>query len=94
MVQNTGAVISIALVMAIVTAGIAKATLLEIFGGLASQLNATAIDGFIANMHTALWVLTAVTLLGALICLLRPSTTRGRELALGADGTQASGRRR
>jgi EmrB/QacA subfamily drug resistance transporter len=73
MAQNTGAVISIALVMAIVTSGIPKTTLFAIFSGLASQLNAAAIDGFIDNMHTALWVLTAITVVGAVICLLRPS---------------------
>ncbi len=84
MVQNTGAVISIALVMAIVTSGIPKATLFAIFSGLASQLDPAAIDGFIDNMHTALWVLTGVTLLGAVICLLRPSTSRGRAMALGS----------
>ncbi len=83
MVQNTGAVISIALVMAIVTAGIPKSTLFAIFSGLHGQLDSSAIDGFIANMHTALWVLTAITVVGALICLLRPSTSRGVELAAG-----------
>jgi EmrB/QacA subfamily drug resistance transporter len=83
MAQNTGAVISIALVMAIVTAGIPKDVLFAIFSGLRDSLDRGAIDGFIANMHTALWVLTAITVLGALICLLRPSTKRGLELATG-----------
>jgi hypothetical protein len=83
MAQNTGAVISIALVMAIVTAGIPKDVLFAIFSGLRDSLDSGAIDGFIANMHTALWVLTAITLLGALICLLRPSAARQAELATG-----------
>ena len=33
---------------------------------------------FIANMHVALWVLAAVSLLGAFVCLLRPHTRRPR----------------
>jgi EmrB/QacA subfamily drug resistance transporter len=83
MAQNTGAVISIALVMAIVTAGIPKDVLFAIFSGLRDSLDRGAIDGFIANMHAALWVLTAITLLGALICLLRPSAARQAEPATG-----------
>jgi hypothetical protein len=86
MVQNTGAVISIAFVMAIVTAGIPKSVLFAIFSGLTSGLNPSAIDGFISNMHVALWVLAAISLLGAAICLMRPSTAPQRRLAVvGSD---------
>ncbi|HLH14437.1 MAG TPA: MFS transporter [Solirubrobacteraceae bacterium] len=73
LLQNTGAVLSIAFVMAIVTSAVPKATLFAIFSGLAKGLSQAKLDPFIANMHTALWVLAAVSLLGALVCLLRPS---------------------
>jgi EmrB/QacA subfamily drug resistance transporter len=82
MLQNTGAVISIAFVLAIVTAAVPKPVLFKIFSGLASGLSSVQLDPFIANMHTALWVLAAVSLVGAGVSLLRPSEkrepTRGR----------------
>jgi EmrB/QacA subfamily drug resistance transporter len=73
MLQNTGAVISIAFVLAIVTAAVPKAVLFKIFSGLASGLSSAQLDPFIANMHTALWVLAATSLLGAGVSMLRPS---------------------
>jgi len=73
LLQNTGAVLSIAFVLAIVTSAIPKATLFAIFSGLAKGLSAAKLDPFIANMHVALWVLAAVSLLGTAVCLLRPS---------------------
>jgi EmrB/QacA subfamily drug resistance transporter len=73
MVQNTGAVISIAFVLAIITAAVPKPVLFKIFSGLASGLTAAQLDPFINNMHTALWVLAAVSLIGAGVSLLRPS---------------------
>ena len=72
LLQNTGAVLSIAFVMAVVTSAIPKATLFAIFSGVTSGLSAAKLDPFIANMHTALWVLAAVSLAGAGVCLLRP----------------------
>jgi EmrB/QacA subfamily drug resistance transporter len=75
-VQNTGAVISIAFVMAVVTAGIPKDVLFAIFSGLTSGLAPSALDQFIGNLHTAVLVLAAISLFGAAICLLRPSTAR------------------
>jgi len=81
MLQNTGAVISIAFVLAVVTAAVPKQVLFEIFSGLASGLSATQLDPFIANMHMALWVLTGVSLLGAAVSLMRPSEARTRDLA-------------
>ncbi len=79
MVQNTGAVISIAFVLAIITAAVPKPVLFKIFSGLASGLTAVQLDPFIANMHEALWVLAAISLLGAAVSLLRPREphTRG-----------------
>ena len=76
MVQNTGAVISIAFVLAIVTASVPKDVLFAIFSGLASGLSSATLAPFIANMHTALWVLAATSLAGAGVCLLRPAHMR------------------
>jgi EmrB/QacA subfamily drug resistance transporter len=72
MLQNTGAVISIAFVLAIVTAAVPKAVLFRIFSGLTSGLSARQLDPFISNMHMALWVLTGVSLAGAVVSVLRP----------------------
>jgi MFS family permease len=76
MLTNTGAVLSIAFVMAAITAAVPKDVLFKIFSGLASGLSSVQLDPFIANMHTALWVLAAVSLLGAIVSLLRPSHER------------------
>jgi EmrB/QacA subfamily drug resistance transporter len=72
LLQNTGAVLSIAFVLAIVTSAIPKSTLFAVFSGLAKGLSAQKLAPFIHNMHTALWVLAATSLLGAFVCLLRP----------------------
>jgi EmrB/QacA subfamily drug resistance transporter len=84
MLQNTGAVISIAFVLAIVTAAVPKPVLFKIFSGLASGLSSAQLDPFIANMHTALWVLAITSLLGAGVSMLRPAHT-------GAGGRDAPG---
>jgi EmrB/QacA subfamily drug resistance transporter len=76
MLQNTGAVISIAFVMAIVTAAVPKDVLFKIFSGLTSGLSNEQLQPFISNMHLALWVLAAISLLGAGISLLRPKHVR------------------
>jgi len=76
MLQNTGAVISIAFVMAIVTAAVPKDVLFKIFSGLTSGLSNEQLQPFISNMHLALWVLAAISLLGAVISLLRPKHVR------------------
>jgi EmrB/QacA subfamily drug resistance transporter len=73
MLQNTGAVISIALVLAIVTSSVPKATLFAVFSGLAKGLSPERLAPFIDNMHTALWVLAIVSLAGAAVSLMRPS---------------------
>jgi EmrB/QacA subfamily drug resistance transporter len=72
LVQNTGAVLSIAFVLAIVTSAIPKATLFAIFSGVSKGLSAAKLNPFIANMHVALWVLAATSLIGVAVCLLRP----------------------
>jgi EmrB/QacA subfamily drug resistance transporter len=79
MLQNTGAVISIAFVMAIVTAAVPKDVLFKIFSGLASGLSTAQLDPFISNMHMALWVLAAVSLLGGAVSLMRPKHVRHAE---------------
>lgn len=73
LVQNTGAVLSIAFVLAIVTSSVPKATLFAVFSGLAHGLSEQKLQPFIHNMHVALWVLATTSLLGAFVCLLRPS---------------------
>jgi MFS family permease len=73
MLQNTGAVLSIAFVMAIVTAAVPKTVLLAIFSGVATGLSPERLEPFIHNMHTALWVLAATSVVGAFVSLLRPS---------------------
>jgi MFS family permease len=72
MLQNTGAVISIAFVLAIVTSSVQKDTLFKIFSGVTSGLSDATLEPFVANMHTALWVLAATSLVGGGICLMRP----------------------
>jgi EmrB/QacA subfamily drug resistance transporter len=71
--QNTGAVMSIALVMALITAGIDKHTLFSIFSGITSGLAPAQLNAFIGNMHTALWVLTATAAIGVVVCAMRPA---------------------
>jgi len=73
LLQNTGAVLSIAFVLAIITSAVPKATLFAVFSGLAKGLSPEKLAPFITNMHTALWALAAVSLIGAGVCLLRPS---------------------
>ena len=73
MVQNTGAVISIAFVMAVVANSIPKTILFKIFSGLAKGLTDRQLAPFITNMHTALWVLAAVSVVGAFVSLMRPA---------------------
>jgi MFS family permease len=81
MLQNTGAVISIAFVLAIITAAVPKDVLFRIFSGIASGLSDATLEPFISNMHTALWVLAATSVVGAFVCLLRPAHVREAEPA-------------
>jgi EmrB/QacA subfamily drug resistance transporter len=78
MLQNTGAVLSIAFVLAIVTAAIPQDVLFKIFSGLASGLTDAQLEPFIHNMHVALLVLALTSLVGAGVSLLRPSHTAVR----------------
>jgi EmrB/QacA subfamily drug resistance transporter len=72
LVQNTGAVISIAFVLAVVTSAVPKNVLFSVFSGLANHISTAQLTPFISNMHTALWCLTAVSIVGAGISAARP----------------------
>ncbi|HEX6457506.1 MAG TPA: MFS transporter [Thermoleophilaceae bacterium] len=72
MLQNTGAVISIAFVIAVLTAAVPKTVMFKIFSGLASGLSSAKLDPFISNMHLALWCLAGVSLVGAVVSMMRP----------------------
>jgi EmrB/QacA subfamily drug resistance transporter len=72
LVQNTGAVISIAFVLAVITSAVPKMVLFKVFSGLANHISTAQLTPFIANMHTALWCLAAVSVLGAIVAAARP----------------------
>jgi EmrB/QacA subfamily drug resistance transporter len=93
LLQNTGAVLSIAFVLAIVTSAVPKATLFAVFSGLAKGLSAHKLAPFIANMHVALLVLAATSLVGAGVCLLRPRHVSAEPDGedLDPDGARARG---
>ena len=72
LVQNTGAVISIAFVIAVVTSSVPKTVLFKVFSGLANHISNAQLYPFLANMHTALWCLAAVSVVGAFVAAARP----------------------
>ena len=72
LVQNTGAVISVAFVLAVVTASVPKHTLFRVFSGLSHHISNGQLAPFIGNMHVALWTLAAVSFLGAVVSAARP----------------------
>jgi len=78
LVQNTGAVLSIAFVLAIITSAVPKATLFAVFSGLTKGLSEEKLAPFISNMHAALWVLAATSVVGAGVCMLRPRHDPGQ----------------
>ncbi len=80
LVQNTGAVISIAFVIAVVTSAVPKNVLFAVFSGLANHISTAELDPFISNMHTALWCLSAVSLLGAFVAAARPAHVKSPEV--------------
>jgi EmrB/QacA subfamily drug resistance transporter len=73
LVQNTGAVISIAFVLAVVTSSVPKDVLFKVFSGLASHISDAQLTPFVSNMHTALWCLAVVSVLGAVVAAARPA---------------------
>ncbi len=72
LVQNTGAVLSIAFVMAVVTSGISPTVLFSIFSGLGTRISNADLAPFLSNMHLALWCMAGLSVLGALVALARP----------------------
>lgn len=72
LVQNTGAVLSIAFVMAVVTSGIPPTVLFSIFSGLGTRISSSQMAPFLSNMHFALWCMTALSVLGAGVSFARP----------------------
>jgi MFS family permease len=72
LVQNTGAVISIAFVLAILTSAVPKHVLFAVISGVANHISTQQLVPFISNMHTALWCLFAVSIVGAVISAARP----------------------
>jgi MFS family permease len=76
LVQNTGAVISIAFVLAVVTSAVPKDVLFKVFSGLANHISNTQLNPFISNMHTALWTLAITSALGAFVAAARPKDVK------------------
>jgi EmrB/QacA subfamily drug resistance transporter len=81
LVQNTGAVISIAFVLAVVTAAVPKNVLFKVFSGLANHISTSQLNPFIANMHTAMWCLAGISVLGAFVAAARPRHQRAAAVA-------------
>jgi Na+/melibiose symporter-like transporter len=82
LVQNTGAVISIAFVLAVVTSSVPRMVLFKVFSGLAHHISNAELDPFISNMDMALWCLAAVSVLGAFVAAARPKHATGRAEAI------------
>jgi EmrB/QacA subfamily drug resistance transporter len=78
LVQNTGAVISIAFVIAVVTSSVPKTVLFAVFSGVANHITNAQLIPFISNMHTALWCLCGISLVGAVVAAARPSEREAR----------------
>ncbi len=85
LVQNTGAVMSIAFVLAVVTSSVPKSTLFAVFSGLASHISNAQLVPFISNMHTALWCLTGFSLIGAAVASARPKHQATARQSLAAE---------
>ena len=76
LVQNTGAVLSIAFVMAVVTNGIPTTVLFSIFSGSGTRISSSQLDPFLSNMHFALWCMAGLSVLGAVVSFARPKHVR------------------
>jgi EmrB/QacA subfamily drug resistance transporter len=80
LVQNTGAVMSIAFVLAVVTAGINKTVLFAVFSGLSNHISNHQLVPFLSNMHVALWCLFGFSLIGAVVAAVRPKHGAGADV--------------
>jgi hypothetical protein len=74
-------VLSIAFVLAVVTSSVPRTVLFKIFSGLAHHISNTQLVPFISNMHTALWCLTAISIVGAFVALARPKQAKQPSVA-------------
>jgi len=81
LVQNTGAVLSIAFLMAILTSSVPKSVLFKVFSGLGQRISNAQLVPFLSNMHTALWCLAGVAVVGALVSYVRPKSDQAAEAA-------------
>lgn len=81
MLQNTGAVLSIAMVLEIITSAVPRDTLFKIVSGMATGLSEAKLDPFIQSMHTALWILAGISMVGAGVVLLRPRGSQSERRA-------------
>src|SRR5262249_14231134 len=81
MLQNTGAVLSIALVMAIVTSAVPQNVLISIFSGVSKAVAAGRLEPSIHNLHVAMWVLAGISLVGTAVSLMRPKRVPSSEHA-------------
>jgi EmrB/QacA subfamily drug resistance transporter len=73
LVQNTGAVLSIAFVMAMMTASVPQSTLFNVFSGLGDRISNEQLVPFLNNMHTALWVMAGISVVGVFVSFVRPA---------------------
>ena len=72
LVQNTGAVLSIAFVMAVVTNGIKPNRPVQHLFRPRYAHNAAQMAPFLSNMHLALWCMAGVSVIGAVVSFARP----------------------
>jgi EmrB/QacA subfamily drug resistance transporter len=90
LVQNTGAVMSIAFVLAVVTASVPKNVLFAVFSGLANHISNAQLVPFLSNMHTALWCLAGVSVVGAAISAARPKYIAGENASPQTSGAESA----
>jgi MFS family permease len=90
LVQNTGAVISIAFVIAVVTSSVPRTVLFKVFSGLANHITNAQLVPFISNMHTALWVLAATSVVGAAVAAARPKHVETAAVATAPTPVEAT----
>jgi EmrB/QacA subfamily drug resistance transporter len=92
LVQNTGAVLSIALVLAVVTASVPRSVLFKVFSGLGARISNTQISPFLSNLHLALWILCGVSVFGIFVSFSRPkyASPEAEHAENGATGTLAA----
>jgi hypothetical protein len=69
---------SIAFVLAVVTASVPKNVLFAVFSGLADHISNAQLTPFLSNMHIALWCLAGVSVVGAAISAARPKYIGGQ----------------